>query len=51
MSKKSIAKRGVSEEELNRFLDLFPEKSRDEVIELMSNKHITATKRIFFIVT
>ena len=42
MGKKSIVKRGVSEEELNRFLDLFPEKSRDEVIKLMSNKRVAA---------
>ena len=46
MGKKSIVKRGVSEEELNRFLDLFPEKSRDEVIELMSNKHVAAIQLI-----
>ena len=46
MGKKSIVRRGVSEEELNRFLDLFPEKSRDEVIELMSNKHIAAIQLI-----
>lgn len=46
MDKKSITKIGVSEEELNRFLDLFPEKSRDEVIELMSNKRIAAIQLI-----
>ena len=46
MGKKSIVRRGVSEEELDRFLDLFPEKSRDEVIELMSNKHIAAIQLI-----
>ena len=48
MNKKSITKRGVSEEEVNRFLDLFPEESRDEVIELMSNKnkHVAAIQLI-----
>lgn len=46
MDKKSIVRRGVSEEELNRFLDLFPEESREEVIELMSNKHIAAIQLI-----
>ena len=46
MGKKSITKIGVSEEELGRFLDLFPEKSRDEVIELMSNKHIAAIQLV-----
>ena len=46
MGKKSIIRRGVSEEDLDRFLDLFPEKSRDEVIELMSNKHIAAIQLI-----
>lgn len=46
MDKKSITKIGVSEEELDRFLDLFPEESRDEVIELMSNKHIAAIQLI-----
>ena len=46
MNKKSIVRRGVSEDELNRFLDLFPEESRDEVIELMSNKHVAAIQLI-----
>lgn len=46
MDKKSIVRRGVSEEELNRFLDLFPEESRDEVIELMSNTHVAAIQLI-----
>ena len=46
MDKKSIAKIDVSEEELDRFLDLFPEKSRNEVIELMSNKHIAAIQLV-----
>lgn len=46
MDKKSITKIGVSEEELDRFLDLFPEESREEVIELMSNKHVAAIQLI-----
>ena len=46
MNKRSIVRRGVSEEELDRFLDLFPEESRDEVIELMSNKHVAAIQLV-----
>ena len=45
MNKKSIIRRGVSEEELDRFLDLFPEESRDDVIKLMmSSAHVAAIR-------
>ena len=43
---KRFVRRGVSEVEVNRFLDLFPEESHDEVIELMSNKHVAAIQLI-----
>lgn len=46
MDKKSIVRRGVSEEELDRFLDLFPEKSRDDVIKVLSNKHVAGIQLI-----
>ena len=45
---KSISKRkrSVTEEEVNRFLDLFSPECRDDVIKLMSNKRIAAMQVI-----
>ena len=45
---KSVSKRrrSVTEEEVNRFLDLFPKENRDDVIKLMLNTRIAAMQVI-----